>query len=300
MAGLFQVLWGQADGTFQAVEELTGTDGEPLEISPGDDAAQNGGVSMETICTRPTAVDWDGDGDLDLVVGNFRGSFYLYLGEGSGKFQPQAQPILTGSGPLKIQGAHSDPFIVDWDRDGDLDLMSGSSQGGVQWAQNIAEPGEPPLLEAFETVIPAGARVEFGQLLRAGDLVGPTSSTRIWIDDVNADGKLDILVGDSVALISPKGEITDEEYNMRLKTWQKQLEEANEKMTVLRKQGSPSEEKPKEETSGWTGWLQSLLGTGEAKSESVQARERQRDLYEESSQFMSRESTGFVWLYLQK
>ena len=32
MAGLFQVLYGKADGTFRRAEVLKGTDGEPLII----------------------------------------------------------------------------------------------------------------------------------------------------------------------------------------------------------------------------------------------------------------------------
>ena len=32
MAGLFQVLWGQADGTFKKAETLNGSDGQPLII----------------------------------------------------------------------------------------------------------------------------------------------------------------------------------------------------------------------------------------------------------------------------
>ena len=69
MAGLFQVLYGKPDRTFRKAEVLKGTDGEPLIIpvrskpGKGEDWANN-------ICTRPFAVDWDGDGHLDLVVGN--------------------------------------------------------------------------------------------------------------------------------------------------------------------------------------------------------------------------------------
>ena len=66
MAGLFQVLYGKADGTFRKAEVLKGTDGQPL-IIPANDNDQ----LTEKICTRPFAVDWDGDGHLDLVVGNF-------------------------------------------------------------------------------------------------------------------------------------------------------------------------------------------------------------------------------------
>ncbi len=50
------------------------------------------------------AVDWDGDNDLDLVVGNFSGTFYYFLGEGQGRFPPKPEQIMTDNGPLKIDG----------------------------------------------------------------------------------------------------------------------------------------------------------------------------------------------------
>jgi hypothetical protein len=64
MAGLFQVMYGNADGTFRPPEILKGTDGKPLTIH------RDRAHLIENICTRPFAVDWDGDGYLDLVVGN--------------------------------------------------------------------------------------------------------------------------------------------------------------------------------------------------------------------------------------
>ena len=130
--------------------------------------------------------------------------------------------------------------------------------------------------------------------------MGPTSSTRIWIDDVNTDGKLDILVGDKTILTSPAEGITEEEYKRRLETWTKQVEEANEKLMALRVRGSTSDEDTEAEPSGRPGWLQSLLGPGGSKSELVQAQEHLSALYKEQSDFLHRESTGFVWLYLQK
>src|SRR5688500_13064614 len=131
MAGLFQVLWGEKGGGFKQAAVLNGTDKEPLIIP-----IKHKSEMTENICTRPTAVDWNGDGKLDLVVGNFAGSFYVFTGEGKGKFTPKPEPLTGVNGPLKIKGHHGDPFMVDWDGDGDLDMLSGSSEGGVQWAEN--------------------------------------------------------------------------------------------------------------------------------------------------------------------
>src|SRR5262245_48355980 len=103
MAGLFQVFYGKADGTFRPAEVLKGTDGEPLIIPIKGREQQT-----ENICTRPFAVDWDNDGHLDLVVGNFAGSFYWFKGLGKGQFQPKPEMILANGSPLKISGVHSD------------------------------------------------------------------------------------------------------------------------------------------------------------------------------------------------
>lgn len=97
MAGLFQVLYGNKDGTFRKAQVLTGTDGAPLIIpTKGDNQL------TEKICTRPFAVDWAGAGKLDLIVGNFAGTFYRFKGQGKGKFAPIPELLLSGGKPLKL------------------------------------------------------------------------------------------------------------------------------------------------------------------------------------------------------
>lgn len=263
MAGLFQVLWRQADGSFKKAEVLHGTDGEPL-IIPADEK-----TVTENICTRPTAVDWDGDGDLDLVVGNFAGSFYVFTGEGEGRFLPEPKQITTKEGPLKIQGAHSDPFPVDWDGDGDLDLVSGASNGGVQWSENTA--GAAPAMAPFRELIKPAMQIEYGKPLSEADLTGPTRSTRVWVDDVNSDGKLDVLVGDSVTLISfPEG-IDRDEAEKKQQQWQEELSKVSSEYRA-----AEDDEKRRE------------------------ALEEMQKLYAQRTEFIVEDRTGFVWLYLQK
>jgi hypothetical protein len=266
MAGLFQVLHGKGDRTFRKAEVLKGTDGKPLIIPvKGDEQL------TEKICTRPFAVDWDGDGHLDLVVGNFAGTFYLFKGQGKGKFAPTPELIKSGGSPLRIPAAHSDPFVVDWDGDGDLDLLSGSSNGGVYWAENKAGKGKVPDLLPFRPLIQPGPPVPDGQPLREADLTGPTRATRIWVDDVNGDGKLDILVGDCVTHVSPAKGLSDAEFKQKYADWQKAFKEV---------QGS-------------------LRSNSDPKAQAKAAEEFNK-LYNRRTEFMHEEMTGFVWLYLQK
>jgi hypothetical protein len=271
MAGLFQVLHGNADGTFRKAGVLKGTDGEPL-IIPVRSKPGKGDDWVNNICTRPFAVDWDGDGHLDLVVGTFPGLFYLFKGQGGGTFHPLPDQMKAGDQPLKVEGHHGDPFVIDWDRDGDLDILSGSSEGGVQWAENRAGPGKSPSLEPFRKLIEHGPQIEYGSILRDSDLKGPLSDTRIWIDDVNSDGKLDILVGDLTPLISPADGLSEEQFKKRFAEWTKAREEAGEK-------------------------LQAVVNDEKERSK---AQQRMQDLYKERTQFMKEERTGFVWLYLRK
>ena len=268
MAGLFQVLYGTPDKAFRKAEVLNGTDGQPLIIPIANKEEQQ----TENICTRPFAADWDADSHLDLVVGNFSGTLYWFKGGGQGKFRPKPQPIKAGDGsPLKINGAHSDPFVVDWDSDGDLDLLSGSDQGGVQLAENTAGKGKPPTLGPFKWLIESGKGVEYGQPLEEKDLKGPTTSTRVWADDVNNDGKLDLLVGDSVTLVSPAEGLSKAEFKKKFDEWQAAVQKVSTELS------SDADQEKRQK-----------------------ANEEFQKLYQEREKFMKEDRTGFVWLYQQK
>ena len=217
MVGSFWVLYGDKEGNFAKPVELMGTDGKLLCVTPDFDESRR----RENICTRPFAVDWDGDKDLDIVAGNFEGTFFVFTGEGNGKFAPKAEKLLDKDGKaLKISGVHSDPNILDWDGDGDLDLITGSSDGKVYWAENVRSHDEKvtgadrtPELTALKLLIDTPKK-------------GPAYGIRINVADVNGDGKLDIFVGDRASSGGGmRDDMTDEE-----KAEYEKLEKENEKI----------------------------------------------------------------------
>ena len=268
MAGLFQVFYGNKDGTFRKAEVLKGTDGEPLIIPTKGEGTDQ---LIEKICTRPFAVDWEGRGKLDLIVGNFAGTFYRFKGEGKGKFAPTPELLMSGGKPLKLPSAHSDPFVIDWDGDGALDLLSGCSDGGVYWAKNVAGKGKVPDLLPFQPLIKPRPLADTGHIVREEDLTGPSSASRIWVADINGDGKLDILVGDNVHLVSPAKGVTEAEFKKKHADWQKDVQAA------VKTYNSITDEKAR------------------AKAEAEYSK-----VYTRRSEFMREERTGFVWVYLQK
>ena len=78
-------------------------------------------------------VDWDRDGKRDLIGCHFENSVRFYRNVGSGApgaepefADPEGVTILTGSSPQMISGADA----VDWNGDGDLDILTGQGHGG--------------------------------------------------------------------------------------------------------------------------------------------------------------------------
>lgn len=160
---------------------------------------QEGIIKMDLEMIVPIAVDWDNDGDDDLVVGDEDGRVALIRNSGRTHdrmpvfespvyFQQQAQHLKFG--------ALVTPVSVDWDGDGDEDIIAGNSAGYVGFIENV-KPGNRPvwnppvLLKADGEVI----RIQAGD---SGSIQGPAEAkwgyTTLTVADWDGDGLLDIVL----------------------------------------------------------------------------------------------------------
>lgn len=82
----------------------------------------------------PNFADFDGDGDLDLICGEFLDGFTFFqnIGSRSDPSYAAGLRLKTADGlPLKMDLQMITPTAIDWDRDGDIDLIVGDEDGRV-------------------------------------------------------------------------------------------------------------------------------------------------------------------------
>lgn len=158
-------------------------EGKVLDVPAGKSVATTGTASSVQ------AADFDGDGDLDLVVGDIGGSVYLVPNEGTARawaFGPH-RPLLAGGSPVKVAG-DAGPCVADWDGDGRPDLLVGAGDGSVALFRNFGKE-KGVVLEAGRVLVPPCGKA-------GGETVRPGMRAKVAVADWNADGRPDLLLGD--------------------------------------------------------------------------------------------------------
>ncbi|HUG92548.1 MAG TPA: VCBS repeat-containing protein [Planctomycetaceae bacterium] len=126
-------------------------------------------------------MDFDGDGDADVLSGSWPGELYVFSRNEDGSFAA-GEKIQDASGKVINTGNASTAFAVDWDADGDLDLITGNISGEVHLVLNGGSRTEPAYEEAVKLDVGAA-------LARRGGDSGPI------VADWDGDGLGDLLVG---------------------------------------------------------------------------------------------------------
>ncbi len=119
--------------------------------------------------TVPALGDLDGDGDLDLMIGESSGAINYYRNDGDAT-EPRFVLVSDEYGAIDV-GRRSAPALVDIDGDGDLDLVVGSESDGVRLFRNRGDASRPDFVPegALPVDAPGLAAPAFGDLDADGD-----------------------------------------------------------------------------------------------------------------------------------
>lgn len=101
----------------------------------------NGNIIKEGNYTRPQLIDLDNDNDLDLVIGSYSGKIKVYRNIGN-PFQFSFEEDIFLLSEIDV-GEQSNPFFIDYDFDGDLDLFLGCLKGNIFYYKNTGSNAEP-------------------------------------------------------------------------------------------------------------------------------------------------------------
>jgi hypothetical protein len=281
-------------GVRETADSITITgDAEFKQDKEGSYVVYNGKVYRETAnkqllltgCASSLAVaDWNGDGLLDLIVGDIRGHVSVYLNEGTKRHCAFGKPTRLKAGGKEIAVPHGDagPCVADWDGDGLPDLIVGCGDGSVVFYRNVGTAREPKLAEG-EVLIPPGT-IEYD-----ADKISeqPTRGVRakVCVVDYNGDGLPDLLVGD-LSNQKPRRPEPTAEQRTKQATARKELNKLqSEYGSLVQKLFGP----------------QRVRDEGEAKKVSerlTKLRERMTELRKEAGD--DYETHGWVWLFLRE
>ena len=201
----------------------TGTDSEPA-FEAGTRVEANGNAihlaerkpetttGPEHGLADPFVIDWNNDGKKDLLVGNWPGYVYVFTNVGS-----DSAPVFAGGERIQANGTDIDfeslsPWVVDWNGDGQKDLLIGRHYGQLSGYLNAGSDSEPVFTERFDVRISTGSFISWDSDVAVAD----------WNNDGNLDlvvggrhGYLDLYVGNLLASGPPAVSIDSPERNSK-------------------------------------------------------------------------------------
>ena len=158
-------------------------------------------LRMELEMIVPVGFDWNRDGHVDLIVGDEDGrvAYVKHTGrldaartpvfEAPRYFQQEAETLKSG--------ALATPATVDWDGDGDLDILSGNTAGFIESFENLSGPRVARPRWAAPRRLEAGGQTFRVMAGANGSIQGPVEAkwgyTTFSVADWNGDRLPDIV-----------------------------------------------------------------------------------------------------------
>ena len=169
-----------------------GSNQKPAYASPAMLSA--GGMPLSTFgLPSPSFADFDADGDLDLLCGEFLDGFTYFENIGSRTVPEFAagRRLMHGDQPLTMDLQMIVPVACDWDSDGDLDLIVGDEDGRVALVENTGRFADRiPQFEPPRYFQQEADTVKFGALATACGF------------DWDGDGDDDIVAGNTAGYLA--------------------------------------------------------------------------------------------------
>ncbi len=174
--------------------ENVGSDAAPAYPRKPEMLRAGGGLIDVYGWPSPCFADFDGDGDLDLLCGEFLDGFTYFENSGTRDrpaYQAGHRLVAANGAPLTMDLQMITPTAIDWDADGDIDLIVGDEDGRVALVEQtgVSAAGRPVFLQPIYFQQEADT-------LKVGALATP------FAHDWDGDGDEDILCGNTAGHVS--------------------------------------------------------------------------------------------------
>lgn len=175
--GDLDAMIGNGSGSLTFIANA-GTASMPVFTTP---ATTPFGLADVGTLAAPSLADLDGDGDLDLLAGDYYGNLLFFANTGTPTIPAFAAPTTNSFGLADVGPFHAAPSVADLDHDGDLDILVGKHVGTTVFFTNTGTNTAPAF--AAPVTNPFGLTIYHQSGVPA-------------LVDIDGDGDLDLLMGD--------------------------------------------------------------------------------------------------------